>query len=283
MAENISPVKEIRERIGVSQRELADAFGVHHALIANLEMNLIDISDDDEEMQSKVHHVFAKLAEHTGTAKEELIRRQAECTRQQVVSTRKRVEEQISLAVESLSSLKKINSQREYNIFLDAVNEACVSTIEEVSFDLEDNPYLTHAEHIKSPVKVFREKGGITQREMAQATGVSQTLIARVELGEMSLTGLLGKSFADLVYQGLGGYEYNEHQLEECGEDCDAENLDFNELYEVLRECQALYINYMAEMNKNKVEAAFRALKLKEGGGEGQSGLQHKVPPEEDE
>jgi hypothetical protein len=55
---------------------------------------------------------------------------------------------------------------------------------------------------------------------------------------------------------------------------CDAD-LDFNELYEVLRECYALYINYMTEMSKNKVEAAFRALKLKEGGGVGQSDFQN--------
>jgi transcriptional regulator with XRE-family HTH domain len=271
MTENISPVKEIRERIGVSQRELADAFGVHHALISNLEMNLIDISDDDEEMQSKVHRVFAQLAEHTGILKEELIRKQTECNKQQAISTRKRVELQISLAVESLSSLRKITSQREYNVFLHAIQEACVNSVEDIRSELESDFFHLHFDHCKSPVKVLREKGGITQREIAQAIGVSQTLVARVELGEMPLTGVIGKNFTELVYKGLGGPEYNERQIEECGDAYSADDLDFDTLYEVMQECQDFYLRYIAEVNTMKVENAFRTFKRKEEGDDNRS------------
>jgi transcriptional regulator with XRE-family HTH domain len=266
MAENISPVKEIREQIGVSQRELADAFGVHHTLITNLEMNLIDISDDDEEMQSKVHDVFFMLAKHTGIPKEELIKRQAECTRQQTFSTKTRVELQISLAVESLSSLRKITSQHEYGMFLNAIQDACIGSMEDVELDVESNPFPVRYDHFKSPLKVLREKGGITQREIAQAIGVSQTLIARVESGEMPLTGIIGKGFTELVFNGLGGPEYNAQQVEESDNIYDADDLDIDALYEVLQECQNYYIEYRAELNKIKVNDAFRALKRKKEG-----------------
>jgi len=232
MGKNDSPVKELRERIGVSQRELADALGVHHALIANLEMNVIDIKADDEETQSKVSIVFDKLSKYSGIPKNELLEKQSANTKAQQVNVRERVIEQIGKMVEKFINATKITNEEEYDQFEHELRMACLV-----------------GEQQKSPLKVIREVGGITQRQFSQAVGASQTLIARIELGELSLAGPSGGKIIDFILEGLGIKEAQDN---------------FMDFFEVIDELQEEYMKKVVENNLKKVESAFQ--QLKEGG-----------------
>ena len=57
-----NPIKELRDAINITQRELADALEVHHSYIANLESNLVNFDEEDLGEQSKIKMVFDKLA-----------------------------------------------------------------------------------------------------------------------------------------------------------------------------------------------------------------------------
>lgn len=230
MDKNVSPVKELRERIGVSQRELADAMGVHHALIANLEMNMIDIKGEDEETQSKVNMVFDKLSEYSGMSKEELIERQSINTKTQQKNIRELVKGQIGKVVEDILLTTKITNFEEYEQFKHELEMACKA-----------------GDYYRSPLKVFRDDGGITQRQFSQAADVSQTLIARIELGELSLGGPNGRKIIDLILDGLGIY--------------DAEDDNLMDFYEVIDDLHNEYMKKVKEKNKKKVESAFQKLK----------------------
>ena len=230
MDKNESPVKELRERIGVSQRELADALGVHHALIANLEMNMIDIKDEDEETQSKVSKVFDKLSEYSSISKEELIEKQSINTKAQQKNVREHVKKQIGNVVEHYLTTTKITNFEECEQFKHELEMAC-----------------NIGDQYKSPLKVIRDVGGITQRQFSQAAEVSQTLIARIELGELSLGGPNGRKIISLILDGLGIY--------------DAEDDNLMDFYEVIDDLHKEYMKKVKEKNKKRVESAFQKLK----------------------
>ena len=254
MENTVSPVKELRERINVSQRELADALGVHHALIANLEANLINITEDDAETISKVNIIFEKLAEHSGIPKEKLIAMQAACTKQQQITVRERVIEQLSAVVEKLVGYKQIDSEDEFYAFTRELNLACQRN--------KDNP---SPYSLRSPINYLREESGITQRQLAQAAEVSQTFIARLEAGELSLAGLNGRKLTNLIMESLNIPEYDENS-DEC--------FDPDELYEELINSHGEYMEVVAERNKEKVERAFKKLYPQKKNESGHSGNQ---------
>lgn len=255
MEKTVSPVKELREKINVSQRELADALEVHHALIANLEANLINITEDDAETISKVNIIFEKLAKHSGIPKEKLIAMQSACTKQQQITVRERVIEQLNAVVEKLIGYKQIDSEDEFYAFIRELNLACQRNKNNPS------PYSS-----RSPINYLREESGITQRQLAQAAEVSQTFIARLEAGELSLAGLNGRKLTNLIMESLNIPEYDENS-DEC--------FDPDELYEELINSHGEYMEIVAEKNKEKVERAFMKLNAKKNES-GHSGNQAK-------
>lgn len=231
---NISPVKELRESIGVSQRELADALGVHHTLIANLEMNAVNMKEDDEETISKTMELFDKLSRYSGIPKKELINRQLQCTKKQKVSVREEILKKIPEVVGNLAGVERLENPREADLFLRKLDKACLE-----------------GSTLRSPLQFIREVAGITQRQLAQAVGVSQTMVARIESGELSFAGLYkGYRILCLIMEGLGI------------KDMSTENylLDKEEISETMQEIQEEFMNKMVEANKQKVEAAFQKL-----------------------
>lgn len=229
MAQKASPVKKIRTAIGVSQRQLADAFEVHHTLIANLEMNLIDITEDNEELKGKVNLIFEKLARLSGTPKEELLKEQAQCTKEQKVSMRVRVLKQIGEVCEKLVGTKPTNA----------------AELEQLIYEIEMR--CIAGDHCRSPLNLFRETGGITQRQFAQAANVSQPLVARIEGGELSFNGInTGHKVLGLLIEGLGIDIYS-----------NAYDFDPYHLYVAVYKCQEEFIHKNALQSKKKVEVAF--------------------------
>ncbi len=234
MDKKISPVKELRTKIGVSQRELADAIGVHHSLIANLEANLINIDEEDEETKSKVGTIFEKLAEYSGISFEKLVKKQAQCTQEQQAAIAEMVSEQISSVAEQWGGSRDLSDPDEVEVFSDRLKDYCIT-------------------QRKSPIYFIREKGEITQRQLAQAAEVSQTMIARVESGELSLFGpSTGHQLLEFVLGGLGRP--------------DMLAPDYDELYDLFCQCQEEFGEYKKRQNREKVEAAFAELRRKAKG-----------------
>lgn len=260
MKNTVSPVKELREKIGVSQRELADALGVHHALIANLELSMIDVVEDDEETQSKVNVVFDRLSEHTGIPKNQLFEQQALSTKNQKVSIKERAVEQLTMFVDKMIGKNQISNEAEYDSFIAEIEKACSSDDYGQLLFYSDPEGSSSCPTVgKSPISVIREEAGITQRQYAQATGVSQTLIARIESGDLSLKGPKGEQVMSIIFESLIIPPY-----EESREDC----FDPNELYAKLIDLQKRYMDLVVKRNKDKVAHAFKKLKDEKEQGE---------------
>lgn len=225
MDKKVNPVKDLRMKIGVSQRELADALGVHHSLIANLEMNLIDISEEDEETKSKVRAVFEKLAEYSGITIEKLLRQQAQCTQEQQIAIADTVTEQIGSVAEQWGGSRDLNDAADVETFIGLLEDYCV-------------------DECKSPVYFIREKGEITQRQLAQAADVSQTLVARIESGELNLFGpSTGHKLLEFILKGLGRPDMLDPY--------------YDKLYDAFCHCQNEFITCNKKQARKKVEAAF--------------------------
>ena len=231
----ISPVKELREKIGVSQRELADALNVHHSFIANLEANQIDVSADDEELQKKIKQLFEGLSNYAGIPKDELIMKQMLSNKNQLKSDKIKVMEQFGYAIEKMIGKKRVSTEEEFYGFIDELEQCC------------------HQEgYCNSPLKVIRQAGDITQRELAQAAGVSQTLIARIELGEISLSGPYGHRIVSLIEQSLDIQEIDKR---------DWETYESDDLYDAINRCQNEYMEVIKDKNVLRVKNAFDKLK----------------------
>ena len=250
---NQSPVKALREKIGVSQRELADALDDHYALIVNLESSLIDVTEDDEETKSTISEVFSRLSEYSGIPKSQLLEQQIQTTNNQKISIKERVMEQISMLMDKMIGTKQISSDIEYDRFLEELEKACSSDDYSLLLFYSDPDGGSSCPSIdKSPISVIREEAGITQRQYAQAANVSQALIARIESGELPLKGPKGEQIMHLIYESLNFPPYDENS-----EDC----FDPNEIYATLIDLQERYMNLVVGRNKKKVELAFKKLK----------------------
>jgi len=229
-----SPVKELRNKIGVSQRELADALGVHHTLVANIEANIVSVDEEDDETKAKVTKIFEKLAEYSGIPKGELLKQQAQCTKQAQEAVYESIKNQIFLAAEELVEAQNLSHEGEFEMFVDKLEGLCES-------------------NCKSPLYVIRSQTGITQRQLAQAAGVSQTVVARIELGELGFEGLnTGFKVFELIAEGLGLPDIDHPHHEP--------------LYEALNRCQKIFKECNSKRAKDKVESAFKKLKVNSGG-----------------
>lgn len=238
MIKEENPVKKLRTEVGISQRQLADAVGVNHTLIANIEMNLIEISEDDEELKSKVSLVFDKLAEWSGRPKEELLREQAMCTKEKLISVRELVKQSIHDVCENLIGPEPWHRPEIENL-IHEVEKHCL-----------------FGENCRSPLKFFRIEGNLTQRQIAQAAEVSQPLIARIEAGELSFKGIrTGHNVLELLLNGFipdiysSTYDYDPYYA-----------------YDEIENIQNGFIQKNQKKNKNNVEAAFKALRNKQKG-----------------
>ena len=233
MAKVESPVKELRNKIGVSQRELADALDVHHTLIANLEANIVSVDEEDEETKAKVTNIFEKLAEYSGIPKGELLKQQAQCTKQAQEAVYETTKNQLFLAAEKFDGVQNLSHEGEFEKFVGKLEDLCKS-------------------NCKSPLYVIRSQTDITQRQLAQAADVSQTVVARIELGELDFEGLnTGFKVFELIAEGLGLPDIDHPHHEP--------------LYEALNRCQKLFKECNSKRAKDKVESAFKKMKMMGG------------------
>lgn len=253
MEKTQSPVKALREKIGVSQKELADALEVHHALIANLELSVIDITEDDEETKSAINKVFSRLSEYSGIPTRQLLEQQIQTTKSQKISVKERAIGQIAMLMDKMIGSSQINSENEYYRFLEEIKIACSSDDYNLLHFYNDSEggYLRPGVD-KSPISVIREEAGITQRQYAQAANVSQTLIARIESGDLPLRGPKGEQIMHLIFESLNFPPYDDNS-----DDC----FDPNELYATLIALQERYMVLVIQRNKDKVALAFQRLK----------------------
>lgn len=165
-----SPVRKLRKETGITQRELAVATGVHQSIVAGLEAGVIAI-EEDAEIQGKINELFTKLSEWSGIDKNELLRQQIEYSR--AVAD--------GLAEKFADKMKKFVAEKlregawEKHFGPQPLTREIVEIIRDCIWDDE------------SPVKILREYAQISQRQLAIAAGVSQTVVARIEAGELSL------------------------------------------------------------------------------------------------
>ena len=235
-----SPIKVLRKKIGKSQRELANALGVHHSLIANLENNLVHIDNEDDEENSKVRKIFEQLADWSGENVEDLIQKQKESTLKSTekmkATINKQLARQLSEVAEKFGGSSSLEGD-EVMFFIDFLREKC-------------------EEECISPIKAIREEGGITQRHLAQAAEVSQAYIARLERGELPLHGPnTGIKLIEFIIKGLGI-------------NLDEDETAYEELFNALITCQEKFIECNKELAKNNVMAAFEKLKKEQNGKE---------------
>jgi predicted transcriptional regulator len=240
-----SPIKELREKIGISQRELADTLGVHHSYIANLENNLINIEEEDEEddeTQTRLLDIFEQLAEWSGESAEELIRKQNEATRETVESMKAEVSSKINQQV--MQQISQI--AEDLGVSRDMSEDEAAYLID-IGFISSGSMVDT-----KSPIKMIRDWAGITQRQLAQAADVSQAYIARVERGELALSGPnTGLRLVNFIIEALGV--------------TDLDSPAYDTLFHQLLELQEKFIEMNKARTKVKVKAAFEKLKKGKG------------------
>jgi len=231
--DRLSPIKDLREKIGVSQRQLADALGVHHSYIANLESNLINIEEEDEEAKNKIREIFEMIAEWSGEDAEELIQKQNKATMESVETVKERVRKDILEFVETIIGSRSL-SEEEAKYFMD------------LGF------WEKFREEVKSPVAVIRDGAGITQRHLAQAADVSQAFIARLERGELALSGPnTGLKLLDFIIEAMGV--------------TDIDDPSYEVIFEGLIDLQNDFIQRNKERAKEKVKAAFERIKREKG------------------
>jgi len=227
-----SPVKQLREKAGVTQRQMADALEVHHSLIASLEAGVIELDDEDLVVKNKVRKVFETLAEWTGMSKQELINNQIKFTNMNAMRLKSLVREQLRKWVAlQWGGSEQLADEEEVKILLELM-------------------YVECEEKCISPVTWFRENASITQRQLALATGVSQTFIARLELGEVELFGpKTGSKVLEFICEALLSHENDPL---------------YDELYSGIYECQQDYIKNVAKQSKDKVKNALQNLREKD-------------------
>ena len=164
-----SPIAEIRKRANISQRDLATGLGVHYSLIASLEAGLLDIAETDKDGQ--VQGVFQAVAEMTGHCALSLIERQEEFTQ----STRDGIRD-------------KLVHHIKQTVVEEWSGSVCEELDKEAVLAMIRGPMRSWCEeYAKSPVRFFREQANVSQRQFALAAGVSQSLVARVEAGQLGL------------------------------------------------------------------------------------------------
>lgn len=227
---NENPIKTLREKINVSQRQLADALDVHHSYIANLENNLINIEKEDEEEKTKINEIFKKLAEWSGSDYKEMIGLQKKCTKESKESIKKEVIRQLKCVVEELEGTDFLTEYEDIECFFSGLAQIC-------------------REEVKSPLTIFREKGGITQRNFANAIDVSQGYIARIERGELNLVGF-NKGWKIIMFVANAIMTTDGDELEYC--------------HSELTGMQEIFMIANKEKTKDKVKEAFGSIKKKD-------------------
>lgn len=223
-----NPIKELRERINVSQRELANALEVHHSYIANLESNLINLDEEGLDEQSKIKEIFEKLAHWSGEDASSLLERQKKCTLESTERIKTLVQGSLAaLAIEWVGGGSEKLIGEEIAFFAQELRQRC-------------------DEELKSPITVLRESAGITQRNLAIAFDVSQAYIARVEKGELPITGPRTGSKVMISI------------INSIYDDTDDENGDlFMFIDEQIADCQKRFIETNKRKSKDSVIAAF--------------------------
>ena len=237
-----NPIKELRESVNITQRELADALDVHHSYIANLEGNLINFDEEDLDEQSKIRMIFEKLAKWSNQDAAALMDQQKKCTENSVERITKQVKDSLAKIPEDWLAMDKgdqVESADEIDWFISILMDEC------------------NKGH-KSPVTVLREAAGVTQRNFALATGASQAYIARVEKGELQITGpRTGSKVMLFMIDAIAGEDGDGHK--------------FDALHETIENCQDDFMKAVKQKTKQNVMAAFEKL-VKDKGEESKEG-----------
>ena len=229
--EDKNPIKELRDAINITQRELADALEVHHSYIANLEKNLISFDEEDLNEQSKIKMIFEKLAKWSNQDAAKLLEQQRKCTLASIDLVTQNAKNSLSKVPEEWLNLNEgghIEQFDELDWFIDELRRQC-----------EAGP--------KSPITALREAADITQRNFALATGASQAYIARVEKGELSISGpRTGSKVMNFMVDALAGDDEEGHK--------------FDALQDSIYDLQESYMKAAKQISKQNVIAAFEKL-----------------------
>lgn len=230
-----NPIKVLREKIHVSQRELANALEVHHSYIASLESNLININEEGLDEQSKIKEIFEKLAQWSGEDVMSLLEKQKKCTLESTERIKALVQGSLAaLTIEWVGGSNQKLTGDETEFFAQELKRRC---------NLDQ----------KSPITVLREAAGITQRNLAIAFDVSQAYIARVEKGELPITGPRTGSKVMISI------------INSIYDDTDDEDGElFMYLDEQIEECQISFIEKNKRKSKDSVIAAFEKISKKQ-------------------
>jgi predicted transcriptional regulator len=226
-----NPIKELRDSINITQRELADALEVHHSYIANLESNLINFDEEALGEQSKIKMIFDKLAKWSNQDAAELLEQQRKCTMASIELVTQNAKNSLSRIPEEWINFNEgehIEQPDELDWFLNELQQRC-----------ESGP--------KSPITILREAADITQRNFALATGASQAYIARVEKGELSISGpRTGSRVMIFVIDALASEDEDGHK--------------FDALHESIYDLQENFMKAAKQKSKQNVIAAFEKL-----------------------
>ncbi len=189
-----SPIRTIRIKAGVSQAQMADALEVQRSVIAGLEAGIIRFDEEDVLIESKIGKLFEFLSDWSSIPKKELIKKQTEYTRQNN-------EKILEKAVEKIQNYI---TQQMRTPFTEQKSGSENSKGEELDW-LIKSLGVACKENCISPVRWFRDKAQMTQRQLALVAGIPQTFVARLELGEVDLPDLdNGSKVLEFLIKALG-------------------------------------------------------------------------------